>query len=128
MNVILIILDSVGIGAAPDAAEYGDTGANTVSAVASSGGGVQYGGAVTYATGANTGSDGAVPCMTTTAWNASPQLRWSISYTDPNGQACTGHDLALSGAKLFVAGSAGGAFLMARYDTTTVPLVPPVPD
>jgi len=30
MRVILIVLDSVGIGALPDAAEYGDTGANTL--------------------------------------------------------------------------------------------------
>jgi len=29
MKAILIILDSVGIGAAPDAAEYGDAGSAT---------------------------------------------------------------------------------------------------
>jgi phosphopentomutase len=34
MKVILIVLDSVGIGAAPDAAEYGDAGANTLGHIA----------------------------------------------------------------------------------------------
>ena len=34
MKVILIVLDSVGIGAAPDAAEYGDVGANTLGHIA----------------------------------------------------------------------------------------------
>jgi len=34
MNVILIVLDSVGIGAAPDATEYGDAGANTLAHLA----------------------------------------------------------------------------------------------
>ena len=29
-RAILIILDSVGVGAMPDAAEFGDTGANTL--------------------------------------------------------------------------------------------------
>lgn len=40
MNVILIVLDSVGIGAAPDAAEYGDTGANTLAHLAEAVGGI----------------------------------------------------------------------------------------
>ncbi len=40
MNVILIVLDSVGIGAAPDAAEYGDTGANTLAHLAETVGGI----------------------------------------------------------------------------------------
>ena len=30
MKVILIVLDSVGVGPAPDAAEYGDTGSATL--------------------------------------------------------------------------------------------------
>lgn len=34
MRVILIVLDSVGIGAAPDAADYGDEGANTLAHLA----------------------------------------------------------------------------------------------
>ncbi len=34
MKVILIVLDSVGIGAAPDAADYGDAGANTLGHIA----------------------------------------------------------------------------------------------
>ena len=29
-RIVLIVLDSVGVGNAPDAAEYGDAGANTV--------------------------------------------------------------------------------------------------
>ncbi len=33
-RVILIVLDSVGVGAMPDAAQYGDTGANTLSNIA----------------------------------------------------------------------------------------------
>ena len=40
MNVILIVLDSVGIGAAPDAAEYGDAGANTLAHLAEAVGGI----------------------------------------------------------------------------------------
>lgn len=36
-RVFLIVLDSVGIGELPDAADYGDTGSNTVKAAASSG-------------------------------------------------------------------------------------------
>jgi len=40
MNVVLIVLDSVGIGAAPDAAEYGDTGANTLAHLSSAAGGI----------------------------------------------------------------------------------------
>ena len=35
-RVFLIVLDSVGIGAEPDAAEYGDVGSNTIAAAASS--------------------------------------------------------------------------------------------
>ncbi|MBA3544401.1 MAG: phosphopentomutase, partial [Chthoniobacterales bacterium] len=30
MRALLLVLDSVGVGQAPDAAEYGDTGANTL--------------------------------------------------------------------------------------------------
>ncbi|NCD22274.1 MAG: phosphopentomutase [Spartobacteria bacterium] len=41
MKAILIILDSVGIGAAPDAAEYGDAGASTLAHLAAAAGGVQ---------------------------------------------------------------------------------------
>lgn len=41
MKVILIVLDSVGIGAAPDAAEYGDTGANTLGNLAEAVGGLE---------------------------------------------------------------------------------------
>jgi phosphopentomutase len=41
MNVILIVLDSVGIGAAPDAAEYGDAGANTLANLAEAVGGIR---------------------------------------------------------------------------------------
>jgi len=40
MNVVLIVLDSVGIGAAPDAAEYGDTGANTLAHLSNAVGGI----------------------------------------------------------------------------------------
>ncbi|MBU1736185.1 MAG: phosphopentomutase [Verrucomicrobia bacterium] len=40
MNVILIVLDSVGNGAAPDAAEYGDAGANTLAHLAEAVGGI----------------------------------------------------------------------------------------
>ena len=36
MKFIIIVLDSVGIGEAPDAAEYGDTGANTLAHIAQS--------------------------------------------------------------------------------------------
>ncbi|HPD01740.1 MAG TPA: phosphopentomutase [Eubacteriales bacterium] len=36
MRVFLIVLDSVGIGAMPDAAEYGDAGSDTLSAIAKS--------------------------------------------------------------------------------------------
>ena len=39
-RAILIILDSVGIGAAPDAADYGDTGANTLVHTAEAAGGL----------------------------------------------------------------------------------------
>ncbi|MBC8016463.1 MAG: phosphopentomutase, partial [Sporomusaceae bacterium] len=35
-RVIVIVLDSVGIGVLPDAAEYGDFGANTISNIAQS--------------------------------------------------------------------------------------------
>ena len=35
-RVFLIVLDSVGIGEMPDAAQYGDEGSNTVAAAASS--------------------------------------------------------------------------------------------
>ncbi len=38
--VYLIVLDSVGIGAAPDAAEYGDSGANTLANTAAAAGGL----------------------------------------------------------------------------------------
>lgn len=41
MKVILIVLDSVGIGAAPDAAEYGDTGSATLPHVAEATHGLQ---------------------------------------------------------------------------------------
>ncbi|MGD9613020.1 MAG: phosphopentomutase, partial [Kiritimatiellia bacterium] len=41
MKAILIILDSVGIGAAPDAAEYGDAGASTLAHLAAAAGGLQ---------------------------------------------------------------------------------------
>lgn len=41
MRAILIILDSVGIGAAPDAAEYGDAGANTLAHLAAAAGGLR---------------------------------------------------------------------------------------
>ena len=40
MKAILIILDSVGIGSAPDAAEYGDSGASTLSHLATANGGL----------------------------------------------------------------------------------------
>ncbi|MDY0150458.1 MAG: phosphopentomutase, partial [Kiritimatiellia bacterium] len=40
MKAILIILDSVGIGAAPDAAEYGDEGSSTLANLATATGGV----------------------------------------------------------------------------------------
>ena len=35
-RIFLIVLDSFGIGQMPDAADYGDTGANTLRSVASS--------------------------------------------------------------------------------------------
>lgn len=41
MKAILIVLDSVGIGSAPDAAEYGDAGASTLAHLAAAAGGVQ---------------------------------------------------------------------------------------
>lgn len=41
MHVMLIVLDSVGIGAAPDAAEYGDAGANTLAHLAKAVGGIR---------------------------------------------------------------------------------------
>ncbi len=41
MRALLIILDSVGIGAAPDAAEYNDAGANTLAHLALAGGGLR---------------------------------------------------------------------------------------
>ncbi|MFA5043298.1 MAG: phosphopentomutase [Kiritimatiellia bacterium] len=41
MKTILIVLDSVGIGAAPDAAKYGDTGANTLAHLAEAAGGIR---------------------------------------------------------------------------------------
>ncbi len=40
-RAILIVLDSVGIGEAPDAAKYGDTGANTFAHLANANGGVK---------------------------------------------------------------------------------------
>ncbi len=40
-RAILIVLDSVGIGEAPDAAEYGDTGANTFAHLADANGGIK---------------------------------------------------------------------------------------
>ena len=40
MRAFLIVLDSVGIGAAPDAADYGDTGSNTLAHLAEAVGGV----------------------------------------------------------------------------------------
>ena len=40
MRVFLIVLDGVGIGALPDAADYGDTGANTLVHVAEAAGGL----------------------------------------------------------------------------------------
>ncbi|MBN2043931.1 MAG: phosphopentomutase [Anaerolineales bacterium] len=40
-RIILIVLDSVGIGEAPDAAEYGDTGSNTLGNIAAAVGGLQ---------------------------------------------------------------------------------------
>ena len=41
MKAIVIILDSVGIGAAPDAEKYGDTGASTLSHLAAAAGGLK---------------------------------------------------------------------------------------
>ena len=41
MKAVLIVLDSVGIGSAPDAAEYGDAGASTLPHLAAAAGGVQ---------------------------------------------------------------------------------------
>lgn len=41
MKAVLIVLDSVGIGAAPDAAEYGDGGASTLAHLAVAAGGLQ---------------------------------------------------------------------------------------
>ncbi|RMG61374.1 MAG: phosphopentomutase, partial [Deltaproteobacteria bacterium] len=35
MRVFLIVLDGVGVGNAPDAAEYGDEGANTLRGISS---------------------------------------------------------------------------------------------
>lgn len=40
MKAFLIVLDSVGIGAAPDAADYGDAGANTLAHAAAAAGGL----------------------------------------------------------------------------------------
>ena len=41
MKAVLIVLDSVGIGSAPDAAEYGDAGASTLAHLAAAAGGLQ---------------------------------------------------------------------------------------
>ena len=41
MKAVLIILDSVGIGSAPDAAEYGDAGASTLAHLAAASGGLR---------------------------------------------------------------------------------------
>ena len=41
MKAVLIILDSVGIGSAPDAAEYGDAGAATLPHLAAAAGGLK---------------------------------------------------------------------------------------
>jgi phosphopentomutase len=41
MKAVLIILDSVGIGSAPDAAEYGDAGASTLAHLATAAGGLR---------------------------------------------------------------------------------------
>ena len=41
MKAVLIVLDSVGIGSAPDAAEYGDAGASTLTNLAAAAGGIQ---------------------------------------------------------------------------------------
>lgn len=41
MRVILLVLDSVGVGALPDAAKYGDTGSNTLANVAEAVGGLK---------------------------------------------------------------------------------------
>ncbi len=41
MRAFVIVLDSVGIGAAPDAADYGDTGANTLGHLAAAVGGLR---------------------------------------------------------------------------------------
>ena len=40
MKAVLIVLDSVGIGSAPDAAEYGDAGASTLVHLAAAAGGL----------------------------------------------------------------------------------------
>ena len=40
LSAILLVLDSVGIGAAPDASDYGDAGANTLAHLASATGGI----------------------------------------------------------------------------------------
>jgi len=41
VKAILLVLDSVGIGAAPDAAEYGDSGANTLGHLSAAAGGLE---------------------------------------------------------------------------------------
>ena len=41
MKAILIVLDSVGIGAAPDAADYGDAGSATLQHIAEATGGLE---------------------------------------------------------------------------------------
>jgi len=108
----------------------GDSGANSVTAVACADGGAEYGGSVTYAAGATTAASGDPRLMTTTAWNAKPEQRWSITHggSSASGAPCTGHDLTLRGAKLFVSGAQGSRFVLAKYDVTTAALEPPRPD
>ncbi len=58
MKVVLIVLDSVGIGEAPDAAEYGDVGSATLQHIGETVGGLKPPSPTTCATNP-TRSDGA---------------------------------------------------------------------
>jgi hypothetical protein len=106
---------------AENAADFGgSSGANAINAVACGDD------STAYATGTATAAEGEPQLMTTTSWSAAPQQLWSITFggssaADP---PCTGHDLTLRGVRLFVTGSSGAAFVIARYDTSVAAASP----
>jgi phosphopentomutase len=60
-KVVLIVCDSLGIGAAPDAADYGDAGANTIAHTAAAVGGLRLPNLGGWGIGRLTGIDGVPP-------------------------------------------------------------------